>query len=499
MRLILNSVNEKNDRFFLNPIVDRPFTKLRCSKVSLPNTVDVAHPDEDLRFTTTHGATTQNYTITLQNLNYSDAAFWATYLNNELRQRSISDWIFRYDTLRGQLAVEFVGNGTDKITFTKECRIFGITKGEVITHTTYNGGVLQIEQEIAMSWPSVSTFIVEVYDANGVRQFFIEGNDFGNTGKNPIKTTATEIVNILNANFLNIPSSTSGPSWPVTWAVVAAGDTMNYTMSWAAPPPGLSGDYEVAYYFGNINGYAETSETGLSTLRSLQNTTGGGGSFSKTGTVAYNFTSPLRQFPAMMSVYQKTLTIPPTEQTSAQMVSLFNNVGIHGLTASAGPTANQFTISYTPRTVATATDYITGNVNIWPDATVAGFTQNSTLSLSSSPAPSTLVITLPQASRPDNFITNVVNLVPYNHAYITCSISTEDCDASVGNDAVIAEVPHAGSFMERHNYENNSDYFLPITQKDALSSIEIGIIDDRGRDLKSRLRGAPYLVVLELE
>jgi hypothetical protein len=462
--------------------------------------VEIANDDEDLRFTTTHVGTTQDYIISLQGFNSSDGGEWATYLNNELRQRGITDWSFRYDANVGKFAIDFTANGTDKVTFTKDCRILGITKGEVITHTTYSSGILEIEQEIAMSWPSVATFIVEVYDSNGNRKFFVERNDFLLTGKNPIKTTATEILNILNANFLNIPSSIGGASWPVTWSVTAgAGDAMNYTMSWAAPPPGLSGDYAIVYYFGNNNGYPETSETGLNNFRSPQNTATGAGSLSKTGTVAYNFTSPLRQFPAM-AVYRKTLTVPPTEHTQAQMVDLFNNVGVDGLTASAGPAANQFTISYTPRTVATATEYVTGNVNIWPDATVAGFTQNFALNLSGSPAPSTLVITLPnQPSRPDTFISNVVNLVPYNHAYITCSISTEDCNASVGNDAVIAEVPHAGAFMERHHYENNSPYFLPITQKDALSSIEIGIIDDRGRDLKSRLRGAPYLVVLELE
>ena len=498
-RFILNSRDEVAGKFYINPVAERKYTRLKCAKVTLPNSVDFAHPEEDLRFTTTHGGTTQDYTITLQNQNYSDAAFWATYLNNELGQRGISDWIFRYDTLRGQFAVEFTANGTDKVTFTKDCRIFGIKKGEVITHTTYSSGILEIEQEIAMSWPSVQFFIVEVYDSLGERKFFVEGNDFALTGKNPEKTTATQILNILNASFLNIPSSTGGSSWPVTWSVVAgAGDAMNYTMSWAAPPPGLSGDYEVAYYFGNNNGYPETSETGLSNLRSLQNTAAGAGSLAQTGTIAYNFTSPLRQFPAM-AVYRKTLTIPPTEHTQSQMVDLFNNVGVDGLTASATG-ANQFTISYTPRTTPTPTEYVTGNVNIWPDASVAGFTQNFALNLSGSPAPSTLVITLPsQPSRPNSFISNVVNLVPYNHAYITCNIVTQDCYASVGNEAVICEVPHAGAFMERHNYENNSEYYLPISRQDALSGIEIGIIDDLGRDLKSRLRGAPYLVVLEME
>ena len=498
-RFILNSRDEVAGKFYINPVAERKYTRLKCAKVTLPNTINVAHPEEDLRFTTTHVGTTQDYTISLQDFNSSDGGEWATYLNNELRQRGITDWVFRYDANVGKFAIDFTANGTDKVTFTKDCRILGITKGEVMTHTTYSSGILEIEQEIAMSWPSVATFIVEVYDANGQRQFFIDQNDFLLTGKNVSKTTATEILNILNANFLNIPSTTGGASWPVTWSVVAgAGDAMNYTMSWAAPPPGLSGGYEVAYYFGNNNGYPETSETGLTNLRSLQNTAAGAGSLAQTGTVAYNFTSPLRQFPAMAG-YRKTLTVPPTEHTQSQMVDLFNNAGVDGLTASATG-ANQFTISYTPRTVATATEYVTGNVNIWPDATVAGFTQNFALNLSGSPAPSTLVITLPtQPSRPDTFISNVVNLVPYNHAYITCNIVTQDCYASVGNEAVIAEVPYAGAFMKRHNYENNSEYYLPISRQDAVSGIEIGIIDDLGRDLKSRLRGAPYLVVLEME
>ena len=499
MRVILNSVDERNDKFYLSPIVDKPFTRLRCSKVSLPNTITTAHPDEDLRFTTTHGGTTKDYTISLQDLNSSDGNEWTTYLNNELRQRGISDWSFRYETNVGKFAVDFTANGTDKVTFTKDCRILGITKGEVMTHTTYNGGVIEITQEISMSFPSVYYFIVEVYDSNLERKFFVEKNDVALLGKVPTKLTATEIVNILNTAFTSITSTTGGSPWPVTWTVTAgAGDVVNYTMSWAAPPPGLSGGYEVAYYYGNNNGSPETSETGLSDLRSLQNTASGAGTLSQAGTVAYSVTAP-RPILAYAN-YRKSLTIPATEHTQANMVTLFNNVGIDGLTASAGPAANQFTLSYTPRTVATATQFVTNNVNIWPDETVAGFTQNFALNLSGSPAPSTIVITLPtQPSRPDTFIGNVVNLVPYNHAYITCSISTEDCNASVGNDAVIAEVPHAGAFMERHHYESNSPYFLPITQKDALSSIEIGIIDDRGRDLKSRLRGAPYLVVLELE
>jgi hypothetical protein len=499
-RFILNSRDEVAGKFYINPVAERKYTRLKCAKVTLPNSVDLAHPDEDLRFTTTHGSTTQDYTITLQNLNYSDAAFWATYLNNELRQRGITDWVFRYDTLRGQFAVDFTANGTDKVTFTKDCRIFGIKKGEVITHTTYNGGVLEITQDVKMSFPSVQSFVVEVYDATEQRKFFLSKPDFALTGKAPDKTSDTDILNILNAGFTSIPSTTGGSPWAVTWSVTAgAGDAMNYTMSWAAPPPGLSGDYEVAYYYTNNNGYPEKDETGLTDLRSVQNTAAGAGSLAQTGTIAYNITSPPRSLPSMAN-YRKTLTIPETEHTPSEMADLFNNIGIDGLTASAGPAANQYTISYTPRTIATATEYITDNVNIWPDANVAGFTQNFALNLSGSPAPSTIVITLPtNPSRPNSYISNVVNLVPYNHAYITCNIVTQDCHASVGNEAVICEVPHAGAFMERHNYENNSEYYLPISRQDAVSGIEIGIIDDLGRDLKSRLRGAPYLVVLEME
>lgn len=498
-RFILNSRDEVAGKFYINPVAERKYTRLKCAKVTLPNSVDLAHPEEDLRFTTTHGGTTKDYIITLQNLNYSDAALWATYLNNELQQRGISDWVFRYDANRGQFAVDFTGNGTDKVTFTKDCRIFGITKGEVMTHTTYNGGVLEITQEISMSFPSTQFFVVEVYDSNGDRKFFVQKNDVAILGKVPNKPTATEIVNVLNVAFTSITSTTGGTPWAVTWTVVAgAGDVMNYTLSWAAPPPGLSGDYEVAYYYTNNNGYPEKDETGLTDLRSLQNTGTGAGSLAQAGTVAYTVTAP-RPI-ALYANYRKSLTIPETEHTASEMADLFNNVGIDGLTASAGPAANQFTISYTPRTVATATEFVTNNVNIWADETVAGFTQNFAINLSGSPAPSTQVITLPtNPSRPDTFISNVVNLVPYNHAYITCNIVTQDCYASVGNEAVICEVPHAGAFMERHNYENNSEYYLPISRQDAVSGIEIGIIDDLGRDLKSRLRGAPYLVVLEME
>jgi hypothetical protein len=61
---------------------------------------------------------------------------------------------FRYDDNVGKFDIEFPTNGTDSITFTKECRIFGITKGEVITHTTYNTGTLQFTQQIGTSFPS---------------------------------------------------------------------------------------------------------------------------------------------------------------------------------------------------------------------------------------------------------------------------------------------------------------------------------------------------------
>jgi flagellar biosynthesis protein FliQ len=497
MRVILNSVDEKNDRFFLNPIVDRPFSKMRCSKVSLPNTVEVAHPDEDLRFTTKHGANTKNYIISLQDINSSDGNFWATRINERLKQQGINDWFWRYDDNVGKFSVEFPGNGTDSITFTKECRIFGITKGEVIAHVTYVGGKLEFTQQIGQSFPSTKNFVVEVADANENRKYYLS-QDVGLLGKLQSKLTATNIQSVLNTSVTSIPSTTGGLPWAVTWSVTAGvGDAVTYSMNWAAHPAGLSGNYLVSYYYTNNNGYPETSETGLGSLFATKNTgTALPDSLSALGTVAYNFSDP----PQISTDYRKTLTIPATEHTQANMVTLINGLAIDGLTASATGT-NQYTLSYTPRTTATLTQYITGVISIWADNTVAGFTQNFAYTLNPFPtAPATLVITLPTTpERTDTFVSNVVNLVPYNHAYITCSISTEDCNASVGNDAVIAEVPHAGAFMERHHYENNSPYFLPITQKDALSSIEIGIIDDRGRDLKSRFRGAPYLVVLELE
>jgi len=501
MRVILNSVDEKNDRFFLTPIVDRPFTRMRCSKVSLPNTIETAHPDEDLRFTTTHGSTTQNYIISLQGVNVSDANVWEDRLNDRIRQQGINDWVWNYDDDEGKFEINFTQNGTDKITFTKDCRILGIKKGDVITHTSYNGGTLQFTQQIGRSFPSVGQFVVEVTDANE-NQKYLRVVDTGNLGKATQKETAANIQTFLNANITNIYPRNDSPAgdWIVSWAVTAgAGDAVTYTMSWATHPAGVTGDYLVTYYYLNNNGYAETSETGVGSLFSSKNTADPPASRNlvKSGSVGYNFTDP----PQTDTTYRKTLTIPATEHTQAEMVSLINELGMVGLTASATG-ANQYTLSYTPIIVPTPTDYTTGVISIFSNTNVAGFTANFSYELNSFLAvPATLVITLPTTpERTDNtFVSNVVNLVPYNHAYITCSISTEDCNASVGNDAVIAEVPHAGSFMERHHYENNSPYFLPITQKDALSSIEIGIIDDRGRDLKSRLRGAPYLVVLELE
>lgn len=498
-RFILNSRDEVAGKFYINPVAERKYTRMRCAKVSLPNTVTVAHPDEDLRFTTKHGATTRNYVISLQDINSSDANFWEDRLNERLRQQGITDWFFRYDDNIGKFAVEFGQNGTDSVTFTKECRILGITKGEVITHVTYQGGKLEISQEVQMSFPSTENFVVAVYDSSNALKFYISNNSIKLIGKGTTKATATEIVNVLNSSYTNITSTSGGAAWPVTWTVTAgAGDVVNYTLNWAAPPPGLSGAYEVAYYYTNANDYPEKSETGLTELRSLQNTATGGGSIAQVGTVAYN-TTQIQAWSAVYSNYKKTLTIPTAEHTPSEMATLFNNLGIDGLTASA-TAANQYTLSYTPRTSPTGTQYITGNVNIWPDETVAGFTQNFAINLSGTPAPTTVVITLPtNPSRPEIYFANVVNLVPYNHAYITCNIVTQECHASVGNEAVICEVPHAGAFMERHHYESNSEYYLPITRQDALSGIEIGIIDDLGRDLKSRLRGATYLVVLEME
>ena len=497
MRVILNSIDEKNDRYFLNPIVDRPFTKMRCSKVSLPNTVEVAHPDEDLRFTTKQGANTHNYIISLQDINSSDGNFWATRINERLKQQGINDWSFSYDDNVGKFEVVFSTNGTDSITFTKECRIFGITKGEVITHVSYKSGTLQFTQQIGRSFPSVGQFVVEVTDGNE-NQKYLRVVDTGTfLGKNAPKETAAGIQSFLNSNITAIyPRGGSPPGdWIVSWTVTAgAGDAVTYTMNWNTHPAGVTGDYLVRYYYLNNNGYPEVDETGLGSLFSSKNTANAlPDSLVKSGTVAYSYANA----PTSNTFYNKTLTIPATEHTQANMVTLINGVGIDGLTASATG-ANQYTLTYVPRTTATLTQFVTGTLSIYSSEAVAGFSSGQVYELTT--ASPTLVLTLPtNPERTDTFIQNVVNLVPYNHAYVTCSISTEDCNASVGNDAVIAEVPHAGAFMERHHYENNSPYFLPITQKDALSSIEIGIIDDRGRDLKSRLRGAPYLVVLELE
>ena len=499
MRVILNSVDEKNDRYFLNPIVDRPFTRMRCSKVSLPNTVEVAHPDEDMRFTTKQGANTHNYIISLQDINSSDGNFWATRINERLKQQGINDWSFSYDDNVGKFEVVFSTNGTDSITFTKECRIFGITKGEVITHVSYKSGTLRFTQQIGTSFPSVNQFVVEVTDANE-NQKYLRAVNTGNLGKIPLKATATELQTFLNANITAIypQGNTGGADWIVSWVVTAgAGDAVTYTMSWATPPAGvpLGDDFYVRYYYTNNNGYPEVDETGLGSLFSSKNTADLPAirNLVKSGTVAYSYANA----PTTNTDYNKTLTIPATEHTQANMVTLINGLAIDGLTASATG-ANQYTLTYVPRTTATLTQFVTGTLSIYSSEAVAGFSAGQVYELTA--ASPTLVLTLPtNPERTDTFIQNVVNLVPYNHAYVTCSISTEDCNASVGNDAVIAEVPHAGAFMERHHYENNSPYFLPITQKDALSSIEIGIIDDRGRDLKSRFRGAPYLVVLELE
>ena len=93
-RFILNSRDEVAGKFYINPVAERKYTRLRCAKVSLPNTITYAHPEEDLRFTTTRGTSTQDYVISLQELNSSDANAWATYLNNKLQAEGISDWQF---------------------------------------------------------------------------------------------------------------------------------------------------------------------------------------------------------------------------------------------------------------------------------------------------------------------------------------------------------------------------------------------------------------------
>jgi flagellar biosynthesis protein FliQ len=496
-RFILNSRDEVAGKFYINPVAERKYTRLKCAKVTLPNTITYAHPEEDLRFTTTHGGTTKDYIISLQGVNTSDANVWEDRLNDRIRQQGINDWVWNYDDNQGKFEINFTQNGTDRITFTKDCRILGITKGEVIAHVTYVGGKLEFTQQIGQSFPSTKNFVVEVADANENRKYYLS-QDVGLLGKLQSKLTATDIQSVLNASVTSIPSTTGGLPWAVTWSVTAGvGDAVTYSMNWAAHPAGLSGNYLVSYYYTNNNGYPETSETGLGSLFATKNTgTALPDSLSALGTVAYNFSDP----PQISTDYRKTLTIPATEHTQANMVTLINGLAIDGLTASATGT-NQYTLSYTPRTTATLTQYITGVISIWADNTVAGFTQNFAYTLNPFPtAPATLVITLPTTpERTDTFVSNVVNLVPYNHAYITCNIVTQDCHASVGNEAVICEVPHAGAFMERHNYENNSEYYLPISRQDAVSGIEIGIIDDLGRDLKSRLRGATYLVVLEME
>jgi hypothetical protein len=495
-RFILNSSDEVAGKFYINPVAERKYTKLRCAKVSLPNTITTAHPEEDLRFTTKEGANTHNYVISLQDINSSDGFFWATRINERLKQQGINDWFFRYDDNVGKFDIEFPTNGTDSITFTKECRIFGITKGEVITHTTYNTGTLQFTQQIGTSFPSVGQFVVEVTDANE-NQKYLRAVNTGNLGKTTVKETAAGIQTFLNANITAIypQGNTAGGNFNVSWTVTAgAGDAVTYTMNWAAHPAGVSGAYLVRYYYLNNNGYPEVDETGLGSLFSSKNTaTALPDSLVKSGTVAFTYANA----PTSNTIYNKSLTIPATEHTQADMVTLINGVGVDGLTAAATG-ANQYTLTYVPRTVPTLTDFVTGTISIYSSKAVAGFSAGQVYELTA--ASPTLVITLPtNPERTDTFIRNVVNLVPYNHAYVTCDIVTQECHASVGNEAVIAEVPHAGAFMERHHYESNSNYYLPISRQDAVSGIQIGIIDDLGRDLKSRLRGAPYLVVLELE
>ena len=496
-RFILNSRDEVAGKFYINPVAERKYTRMRCAKVSLPNTVTYAHPEEDLRFTTTRGTATQSYIISLQDLNSSDASAWATYLNNKLQAEGISDWQFVYDTNEGRFHISFTQNGTSKVVFTKECRLLGIKKDETMIHIADTSGKLSFTQQVGMSWPSIAFFVVEVTDANENMKYRLSTPSVV-LGKQPVKDSPAGIQTSLNNVAASIPSTTGGSPWTVSWAVTSAGgDNIQMVMSWSAHPAGLSGNYQVAYYFNNANGYPETSETGLSNLYSQKNTgTALPDDLSKIATIATNYVNPITSG----TQYEKTLNIPATEHTQADMVSLLNGLAIDGLTVTATG-SNGYTLSYVRRTTPTASLYETGVLSIFSDSNVAGFNANFSYELNPFLAsPATLAITLPTSpERPEIYFANVVNLVPYNHAYITCNIVTQECHASVGNEAVICEVPHAGAFMERHHYESNSEYYLPITRQDALSGIEIGIIDDLGRDLKSRLRGATYLVVLEME
>lgn len=497
-RFILNSRDEVAGKFYIQPVAERKYTRLRCAKVSLPNTITTAHPEEDMRFTTKQGANTHNYIISLQDINSSDGNFWATRINERLKQQGINDWSFSYDDNVGKFEVVFSTNGTDSVTFTKECRIFGITKGEVIAHVSYKSGTLQFTQQIGRSFPSVGQFVVEVTDGNE-NQKYLRVVDTGTfLGKNAPKETAAGIQSFLNSNITAIypQGNTGGPNFIVSWTVTAgAGDAVTYTMNWNTHPAGVTGDYLVRYYYLNNNGYPEVDETGVGSLFTIKNTNDppADRNLVKSGTVAYSYANA----PTSNTFYNKTLTIPATEHTQANMVTLINGLAIDGLTASATG-ANQYTLTYVPRTTATLTQFVTGTLSIYSSEAVAGFSSGQVYELTT--ASPTLVLTLPtNPERTDTFIQNVVNLVPYNHAYVTCDIVTQECHASVGNEAVICEVPHAGAFMERHHYESNSNYYLPISRQDAVSGIQIGIIDDLGRDLKSRLRGAPYLVVLEME
>lgn len=496
MRIILNSVDERNGRFELQPSAEGKFTRLRCAKVTLPNTVEYAHPSEDLRFTTYRSGTTQDYVISLEGCNSNDGNFWATFVNNKLSAEGITDWNFSYDEAVGKMTVVFEQNGTDKVVFTKACRLFGIKQGETMTHVAYNGGKLSFTQQVGMSWPSVTNFIVQVTDANENTKYLLTAPAIL-SGKAPQKDTPADLQTLFNTSYASIPSTTGGAPWVVSWAVTSAGgDNINFDMSWASHPTGLSGIYQLRFFYTNANGHPETSETGLSSFYTSRDTTVPLLTFNQVGTIKTNYVDPINS----PTEYEKTLVIPATEHTQADMVSLINGLGIDGLTVSATGT-NQYTLSYVRRATPTLDLYETGVLSIFSETTVAGWNGFSSYELNPFLAsPATLVITLPaSATRANTFFGDVVNLLPYNHAYVTCSIQTQECLASCGNEAVIAEVPHAGEFMERHHYENNSPYFLPITRQDALANVQIGIIDDLGRDLKSRLRGGSYLVVLEME
>ena len=190
-----------------------------------------------------------------------------------------------------------------------------------MTHIAYTSGKLSFTQQVGMSWPSIAFFVVEVTDANENMKYRLSTPSVV-LGKQPVKDSPAGIQTSLNNVAASIPSTTGGSPWAVSWAVTSAGgDNIQMVMSWAAHPAGLSGTYQVAYYFNNANGYPETSETGLSNLYSQKNTaTALPDDLSKIATIATNYVNPITSG----TQYEKTLNIPATEHTQADMVSLPN-------------------------------------------------------------------------------------------------------------------------------------------------------------------------------